>query len=126
MAKASREQPNVADKQLAGINVAEAKRKWREGLPVSLKQMAVALEMGYSTVRQYSKMPGFPMLKGFVHPKHFDHWLKECFQEQSSGASTMQEGGFGAQIEGGTKAVTGTGRLPIQAQRLLEVAGIRK
>jgi hypothetical protein len=129
MTKASRIQRNVADKQLAGIDIVEAKRKWREGLPVTLKEMSVALELGYSTVRQYGKMRGFPMLKGCVFPRIFDSWLKECFRSQSSGASAIPEGSMATEMTRGVRSALGNNsatRLPIQAQRLLEVAGIRK
>jgi hypothetical protein len=122
MAKASRRLPNLADKQLAGVAPAVAKRKWREGLPVSLKQMAVALEVGYSAVRSYSKMPGFPMLKGFVHPRHFDRWLDECFRAQSAGAAPppIAESPLPRHI-----AQSQSSTLPLQAQKLLKDAGVR-
>jgi len=55
-------QNRARDKQLEGISEKEAKRRWREDLPVSLKEMAVALELGYSTVRSYCKMPGLSFL----------------------------------------------------------------
>lgn len=129
MAKASGRQSNVADKQLAGIDVAEAKRKWQEGLPVTLKQMAVALELGYSTVRQYSKMHGFPMMKGSVFPRYFDSWLKECFQAQSLGSPMLSEEESAKEalsVVGSVLGKNSISHLPLQAQRLLEVAGVRK
>jgi hypothetical protein len=121
MAKVSRGQPKVADKQLAGVHIGNAKRKWREGLPVTLKEMAVALELGYSTVRQYGRIPGFPMLKGNVFPRLFDLWLEECFRAQSSGAPPALEDD-GEMVPRKNSTV----RLPMQAQRLLADAGIRK
>lgn len=110
------------DRQLAGISKRIAKRKWREGLPVSLKEMAVALELGYSTVRSYSKMSGFPMLKGFVHPSHFDRWLADSFRDQSSGATPKpsQESPPPRSIPPRNDSL-----LPLQAQRLLRDAGVR-
>lgn len=123
MANASRRLPSVTDKQLDGVAPAVAKRKWREGLPVTLKEMAVALELGYSTVRHYSKMPGFPMLKGFVHPTHFDRWLERSFHDQSSGA-VMPAVADNLPLMN-TISPQKFATLPIRAQKLMKDAGIQ-
>jgi len=43
------------DKQLANVNATDARRRWQENLPVTLKQMALALEVGYDQVRGWSR-----------------------------------------------------------------------
>ncbi len=69
MPKASNSRARVsADKQLADVDVCDAKRRWKAQLPCTLKQTAVALEVSYSVARNWAKMAQFPMLKGFVFP----------------------------------------------------------
>lgn len=122
VATSSKELQKFADKQLAGVNLREAKRKWKAGLPVTLKQMAVALELGYSTVRQYAKMSGFPMLKGVVFPRQFDRWIGECFKSQSAGATEKPVCTGGEMVRGRESAP----QLPIRAQKLRSDAGLTK
>ena len=66
------------NKQLAAIDEQEAKRKWREDLPVSLKEMAVALEVGYDVVLGWRRQQGFPFALGKVFPSDFGHWRRGC------------------------------------------------
>lgn len=120
MAKPPSKEPKLADRQLRGINVEDAKRKWAEGLPVNLKEMAVALELGYSTVRNYSKMEGFPMLKGCVFPRLFDAWLQECFRQHVAVDPPV------VSAERARPERTSNVRLPMQARQLLSDAGVRR
>ena len=65
------------DKQLAVIDVQNAKRKLSENLPLSLKELACALEIGYDTVLAWRRQPGFPYDFGKIFPSDYEHWRKE-------------------------------------------------
>lgn len=69
------------DRQLADVDVRDAKRRWKEGLPCNLKQIAVALEISYSAVRSWARMAGFPMVKGFVFAEDFHCWRRTCYTQ---------------------------------------------
>ena len=65
------------DKQLAVIDVQNAKRKLSENLPLSLKELACALEIGYDTVLAWRRQPGFPYDFGKIFPSNFEHWRRQ-------------------------------------------------
>ena len=69
----------MSDRQLQNINTQESIQKWKDGLPVSLKEMAVALDVGYETVRAWRRMPGFPYGEGVVFPSDFAEWRRGRF-----------------------------------------------
>ena len=80
MPKASNSTKDVSDdKQLATVHPEIAMRRWERNLPCNLKQMAVALGISYSVVRQIAQRPGFPMIKGFVFPQFYEAWLAKSF-----------------------------------------------
>jgi hypothetical protein len=118
-----RQNRSANDRQLGGVSQEVAKRKWHEDLPVNLKQMAVALEVGYSTVRHYSRMPGFPMLKGLVYPTHFNRWLEKCFSDQSAGA-ILPEAAEELPAPKMAQPQKSTS-LPVKAQKLMRDAGFQ-
>ena len=72
------------NKQLATVDVSEAKRKWSEGLPVRLKEMAVALEISYEAVISLKGLPGFPIQGGIVFPEDYRLWRQQRFGILSS------------------------------------------
>lgn len=67
------------NRQLATVQCEEAKRRWRENLPMTLKQLAVALEVGYDVPRKWSRMDGFPFADGLVFPRLFEAWNRSRF-----------------------------------------------
>lgn len=62
---------------LAHINRREAARKWREGLPCSLKEMAVALGVSYGSALAWSKRDKFPLLEKRVFRGDFEMWRRQ-------------------------------------------------
>lgn len=120
--------PEVHDKQLAVIVPEEAKRRWDSGLPCTLKQMAVALEVGYSVVRHWSKMPEFPMLKGFVFPKKFDLWLSASFRSAKQEKAEEPHEHHSHSVvgkSGGLLSMHGSqASLPRKAARVCALAGL--
>lgn len=65
------------DRQLAVIDVQNAKRKLSENLPLTLKELAIALEVGYDTALAWRRQPGFPYDFGKVFPSDFEHWRRQ-------------------------------------------------
>jgi hypothetical protein len=78
--------------------------------------------LGYSTVRSYCKMPGFPMLKGFVYPRHYHQWVAECIRSQSVGA-TVNPSDHAPPPQ--SMPSRNHSDRPPQARRMLKDAGIR-
>ena len=78
MSCACRIPKGAGNKQLASVDAQEAKRKWREDLPVSLKEMVVALEVGYDVVLGWRRQSGFPYALGKVFPSDFGRWRRGC------------------------------------------------
>jgi len=68
------------NKQLSTVDATDAKRRWRENLPVSIKQMAVAIEIKYGVARKWAKDPAFPLMDGFVFPRLFEEWSRQRFK----------------------------------------------
>lgn len=66
----------MSDKQLSTVDKAAAKMRWQENLPCTLKQMAVALDVGYDEVRRgWAKEAGFPIIGRCVFRQQFEAWL---------------------------------------------------
>lgn len=62
------------EKQLASVNVEEARRKWAANEPVNLREFAVAQGIGYSLARSISQKPGFPFFGLLVYREDFTLW----------------------------------------------------
>ena len=65
---------------LAHINEKEARRKWREGQPCTLKELAVALGVSYDTVRMLARLDGFPVMGRRVYRQDFEDWRRVRLQ----------------------------------------------
>lgn len=64
------------NKQLECVDVENAKRRWREDLPLNLKEMAAALETSYDAILAWRRQPGFPIDCGKVFRSDFDQWRR--------------------------------------------------
>jgi len=117
------------DRQLAGVDAREAKRRWEKNLPVTLKQMAAALELGYTVVRGWARMPGFPMLKGLLFPRMFERWLESSFSQNSGTAPALPAHRPLQAVDKTSESSCShgsRGALPKLAARIYELAGLRR
>ena len=110
----------MSDAQLNTINAKTARQKWKDGRPVSLKEMAVALSVGYETVRTWKKMVGFPFAQRVIFPADFVEWRRARFglKDQSHKAERPQPESAGKSCEPSNSHDSPTS-LPLRAARLV-------
>ena len=116
------------DKQLAKVNATDARRRWQENLPVTLKQMALSLEVGYDQVRGWSREDEFPF-DGLVFRQSFERWwagrfrqVRKVHQRNSEHPQPLV-----ADIPGELVPMNGSSAaLPPKAERLAVLAGLRR
>lgn len=70
------------DKQLRGIALHDILEKRRLDQALNAKEFSLAAGICYSTAREWFRLPGFPVIKGFVFWGDFVQWR----QTQTSGA----------------------------------------
>ena len=66
-------------KRLPTKSGATARARFRAGLPVTLKQLAVALDVGYGTALAWARTEGFPYLRPYIFPEDFKLWRQRRF-----------------------------------------------
>lgn len=62
------------DKQLAGISLELVLEKRRLEQALNAKEFAVLVGVSYSTARDWFRLPGFPLLNGFIFWQDFVAW----------------------------------------------------
>lgn len=70
----------MSNQQLSKINRADTQRKYRDNIPMSLKELSIALELGYDSVRGW-KAQGLPMFAGKVFPLDFAAWRQQRIEQ---------------------------------------------
>jgi hypothetical protein len=84
----------LEDKQLYGVALDRVVEKRRLGQALNAKEFAVLAGISYSAAREWFRLPGFPVFRGFVFWQDFTDWrraqahLNEGSVESSVGAST--------------------------------------
>ena len=63
--------------QLSTIDASSASNKASSGQGLTLKEAAVAFALGYSAIREMSKLPGFPIFGGKVWAADFHLWRRQ-------------------------------------------------
>ena len=104
-------------KDLTGKRAAEARRRWKQGLPVTLPQLAAAQCITYEQARTVAALPGFPRLGRLIYPADFLAWRKA----RIAPAPTIQIGRQDSPVDipGESKSKRGSqGAWPRRAARL--------
>ena len=71
--------PPPRDKQLSGVALAAVLRKRQLGQALNAKEFAVLAGICYSTARSWFRLPGFPVIRGFVFWEDFARWRQARF-----------------------------------------------
>lgn len=68
--------------------------RWKQGLPVTLPQLAAVNGLTYEQVRKLAAMPGFPKVAGKIWPEDFVRWRRAIVEtpEQSYPPSLQDRG----------------------------------
>ena len=111
--------PMPQDKQLHGIRLDDVLEKRRLDQALNAKEFAVLAGVGYSTAREWFRLPGFPILRGVVFWGDFVEWRRSRTgvnqAEGPSGRASKPVNG-----ESGTKAGFA---LPARSAQILSEAG---
>lgn len=70
----------MSDKQLASCRrtTEQIKECMAQNVPVTVKELAIALNVSYDTMRDQSKVQGFPFwTKQLVFPEDFQLWRRQ-------------------------------------------------
>ncbi len=117
------------DKQLERVDAPRAAERYRQNLPVSLKQLALALGVGYEQVRLWKRQPGFPYANRLILPEDFRLWRQRRFGLTGARKTAAAVGGVAAAPEVGAGShdaralVQGANAtLPPHAARLVALA----
>lgn len=75
----------MKDKQLQSCRHSheEIADRLKQNLPVTLKEMAIGLDVSYSLMLDEAKAPGFPMWHGLVFPEDFVLYRRQKFADQA-------------------------------------------
>ena len=105
--------PTPRDKQLSGVALAAVLRKRQLGQALNAKEFAVLAGICYSTARSWFRLPGFPVIHGFVFWEDFVRWrAKQWGKLGDSRSASVQEPG-----------ATPKGMLSQRASQILAGAG---
>ena len=66
----------VRDKQLHGVTLDRVVEKRRLGQALNAKEFAVLVGISYSAAREWFRVPGFPVFRGFVFWEDFAEWRR--------------------------------------------------
>ena len=75
------------DKQLSAVDAEDAAKRYAANRPVTLKQLAVALGIGYDQVRGWADLDGFPYSNRLIFPEDFKLWRQRRFGLSGRGAA---------------------------------------
>ena len=64
------------DKQLHGVTLDSVVTKRRLGQALNAKEFAVLAGVSYSAAREWFRLPGFPVFRGFVFWQDFTDWRR--------------------------------------------------
>ena len=101
------------DKQLNSVRLEEVLEKRRLEQALNAKEFAVLAGISYTSARGWFRLPGFPVLRGFVFWEDFVHWRK-C-QTQLGNASTRTHD----DSLSGNQSRLSAKDLPLRAARIL-------
>ena len=116
------------NKQLECIDAESAKRRWREDLPLNLKEMAAALETSYDAIQAWRRQPGFPIDCGKIFRSDFELWRRARLGLEKPYPNTGAHPPHSdADISRGSASTHGSPTaLPRRAALLAERAGLRR
>lgn len=107
------------DKQLRRVTLDEVVEKRRLGQALNAKEFAVLAGISYSAAREWFRLPGFPVFRGFVFWQDFERW-----RAAQTGLSDLDDrpprSALEARSRGGGKPATD---LPPQAARIVAEFG---
>ena len=82
------------DKQLRGVALAAVLRKRQLGQALNAKEFAVLVGVSYSTARVWLRLPGFPVIRGFVFWEDFVRWrVARCDKVEDSRSGITRASG---------------------------------
>jgi hypothetical protein len=75
------------DKQLHGVTLDSVVAKRRLGQALNAKEFAVLAGISYSAAREWFRLPGFPVFRGFVFWQDFTDWRRaeSCVHDEGVG-----------------------------------------
>ena len=85
--------PMPQDKQLHGIRLDDVLEKRRLDQALNAKEFAVLAGVGYSTAREWFRLPGFPVLHGLVFWGDFVEWRRNRTGLNSKGGRPVDTAG---------------------------------
>jgi hypothetical protein len=107
------------DKQLGNVPLAEVLEKRRFGQALNAKEFAVLAGISYSAAREWFRLPGFPVFRGFVFWQDFTDWRRAQAHLESGPAEPFSAAINGAEGKSRVRAED----LPPRAARLLLEVG---
>ena|SRR5436190_6726346 len=97
------------DKQLYGVTLDRVVEKRRLGQALNAKEFAVLAGISYSAAREWFRVPGFPVFRGFVFWQDFTDWRRAHVIEGSAQSTPV----------GGREGSITAKELPAKAARIL-------
>ena len=79
------------DKQLRGLALQDILEKRRLDQALNAKEFSLAAGVSYSTAREWFRLPGFPVIKGFVFWGDFVQWRHDQISVVRPEACSPQE-----------------------------------
>ncbi len=64
------------DKQLRGVALDRVVEKRRLGQALNAKEFAILVGISYSAAREWFRLPGFPLFRGYVFWQDFTEWRR--------------------------------------------------
>ncbi len=77
------------DKQLGNVTLEQVTKKRQLGQVLNAKEFAVLAGISYSAAREWFRLPGFPVFRGFVFWQDFCDWRRAQFQLQAASIQSM-------------------------------------
>jgi hypothetical protein len=75
---------------LRGQGVEQAKYRWSQNQPVRVPAFAAALGVSYAVARRLIKMPGFPLVAGYVCREEYERWRIWTVQQRMTAEAPDQ------------------------------------
>jgi hypothetical protein len=105
------------DKQVSGVNLNDVLQKRRLGQALNAKEFAVLVGVSYSTARGWFRLPGFPVLRGFIFWSDFVQWRR-----RQTGLDGIREA-VGQEMDAKDRGSSGESKMPPRAALILAEAG---
>ena len=75
---------------LRGQSAEQAKYRWSQNLPVRVPAFAAAIGVSYAVARRLIKMPGFPLVAGYVCREEYEAWRRWTVEQRLAKAGAAQ------------------------------------